>query len=150
MEVVMTLEEKTAWITLIGFLIVTIICGILLTIGADALGWQKRHLYLVCLAFTGFGHLSWLIGYTVMRFRLDRNSVPIDERDRNIHSRANAIAARLCCGFFFVATLYLGFKGMYLDYSCIETSTMFLVVLVAALTVMLTQSLAMVIMYRLR
>ncbi|UCE23160.1 MAG: hypothetical protein JSU74_07585, partial [Candidatus Zixiibacteriota bacterium] len=142
----MTVGEKRAWFILMGFVGVTLICLVLLILGADKLGWEVKHLYLACLSLTAVAHVFWLVPYVFSRRKEERTAVAVDERDLSIFDRANAIAARMCCGVFFVGAMLFGVVGIYTGDGRIDAPAMFLLVLCGSLAFMLAQSIATVVL----
>jgi hypothetical protein len=144
----MTIEEKKAWLILFGFTTVAVVCAALLILGPAVLDWEEKHIYLVCLSLMAVAHLFWLIPYIISRKVKERTGIAVDERDAQIFGRANAVAARLCCAFFFGSTFLLGLIGVNSARGLIGAQVMLLLVLIGSFVFMITLSITSLILYR--
>ncbi|UCF78998.1 MAG: hypothetical protein JSW03_01675 [Candidatus Eiseniibacteriota bacterium] len=144
----MTVGERRARLIMWAFGVVTLVCLLLLVMGPEALGWEEKHLYLLCLSLTAVAHVFWLVPYVFTRAKEERVRTAVDERDMAIFYRANAAAARLCCGFFFVGSMLMAMRGIHLTGGVVHAPTLLLLVLSGSLAFMLTQSITSLILYR--
>ncbi len=144
----MCLEEKRVWFTLVAFGAVALVCVILIMVGHETLGWQRRHLLLICLSLTAGAHIARLLYYAVCCRQEENGAIVRDERDREISARASRIAWRLGAGLLFAGCMMVFITRTYHRRTASDLSSLLLVVLTASLAVMLGHSIASIVLYR--
>lgn len=144
----MSLQEKLALFTFVTFLGTAAACSILIVAGPEVLNWEIRHIFLVCLSLTAVTHIVRLFYYGNLKKSVREIGSLLDERDREIRDRANGIALKIGIAVLLLGSMVVFIKGTYCDDCPARFSSILLVVLIASLVLMISQSSASLLFYR--